>query len=68
MKLHEFLNQFKRLDPELEVFGYDEHDQTCLERKSKFYTYAFVMDKVEDFPYYRSEQSETFNTKILIIP
>lgn len=67
MKLREYLEQFKDLDPELEVFGYDEHDKICLVKKEKSYTYAFAMDKIEDFPYYRFKQSKDFNTKILII-
>lgn len=68
MKLHEFLNQFKDLDPNMEVYGYTHSDKVCLEKKEKFHQVVFVNDDLNSYPRYKSDHRlENYNREVLVI-
>lgn len=65
MKLHEFLSQFKDLDPNMEVYGYTHSDKVCLEEKKSFHEIVFVND---GYPRYKSNHRlENYNREVLVI-
>lgn len=67
MRLHEFLNQFKGLDPNMEVYGYTHSDNVCLEKKEKFHQVVFVNDD-NSYPRYKSDyRLENYNREVLVI-
>ncbi len=67
MKLREYLEQFKDLDPELEVYGLDDNDYDCLETKTKYYIYAYVQELGDHYPEFRYDHSNKFNQKVLVV-
>ena len=68
MLLHEFLNQFKDLDPNMEVCGYTHSDKICLEKKKSFHQVVFVNDDPNSYPRYKSDcRLENYNRKVLVV-
>ena len=68
MKLHEFLNQFKGLDPNMEVYGYTHSDKVCLEKKESFHQVVFANDDPKSYPRYKSDcRLENYNREVLVI-
>lgn len=68
MKLHEFLNQFKDLDPNMEVYGYTHSDKVCLEKKESFHQVVFINDR-HLWPLYKNDTyvREYYNEPVLVI-
>ena len=68
MKLYEFLNQFKDLDPNMEVYGYTHSDKVCLEEKKSFHQVVFANDDPKSYPRYKSDcRLENYNREVLVI-
>ena len=67
MKLREYLEQFKDLDPELEVYGYDDDSFSCLETKTKWHSFAYVQELGGYYPEFKYDYSDKFNQKVLIV-
>ena len=68
MKLHEFLSQFKDLDPNMEVYGYTHSDKVCLEKRKKFHQIVFVNDNSKSYPRYKSDYPwDDYNREVLVI-
>lgn len=68
MRLHEFLNQFKDLDPNMEVYGYTHSDKVCLEKKKSFHEVVFVNDNPGSYPRYKSDHRlDNYNREVLVI-
>lgn len=68
MKLHEFLSQFKDLDPNMEVYGYTHSDKVCLEKKKSFYEIVFVNDDVNSYPLYKNNyRLGDYTRRVLVI-
>lgn len=68
MKLHEFLNQFKGLDPNMEVYGYTHSDKVCLEKKKSYHEVVFVHDDSKSYPRYKSDSIwNNYNREVLVI-
>ena len=68
MLLHEFLNQFKDLDPNMEIYGYTHSDKVCVEKKKSFHEIVFVNNTSNSYPRYKSNHRlENYNQEVLII-
>lgn len=67
MKLREYLKQFEGLDPDMEVYGYDETDSSCLETKTQWYIFAYVQELGDYYPLFKYYNADKFKHKVLII-